>query len=47
MKLKLFMLAAALAGLVSKPAKIIYKGLFPIGYEDEMGFHYGRPKRQR
>jgi hypothetical protein len=35
--------ATPLAGFVSKSFKSILKKLFPIGYEDEAGFHYGSP----
>jgi len=40
MKLNPFMIVAALVTLVSKPFKFMYQRLFPIGYEDETGFHY-------
>jgi hypothetical protein len=33
---------AALGTLGSKPSHSIYNWLFPIGYEDETGFHYGQ-----
>jgi hypothetical protein len=36
----------SLASLVSKPVKSIYNRLFPIGYEDEKGFHYEAQRRQ-
>jgi hypothetical protein len=32
--------------LASKPFKSLYNRLFPIGYEDEEGFHYEGQKRQ-
>lgn len=38
--------AIPLASLVSKPFKSIYNRLFPIGYEDEKGFHYERQDGQ-
>jgi hypothetical protein len=38
--------AMSLASLVSKPVKSIYNRLFPIGYEDEKGFHYEAQRRQ-
>jgi hypothetical protein len=31
---------------VSKPFKSIFNRLFPLGYEDEKGFHYEEQKRQ-
>ncbi|MGD0815733.1 MAG: hypothetical protein ABSA83_19235 [Verrucomicrobiota bacterium] len=30
-----------LAGLLSKSGKSIFNRLFPTGYEDDAGFHYG------
>ena len=36
------MIAMAFATLVSKTFKSIYNRLFPLGYEDEKGFHYDR-----
>jgi len=47
MKANLSIIGAALVILVSKPLKFIYNRLFPIGYQDEMGFHYGKQKRKR
>ena len=46
MKLNPFILVTAFVILVSKPFKFIYDKLFPIGYEDETGFHYGNQKGQ-
>lgn len=31
---------------VYKPFKSIFNRLFPVGYEDESGFHYEGQKRQ-
>jgi hypothetical protein len=36
----------ALGILVSKPFKSIFNRLFPLGYEDEKGFHYERQDGQ-
>jgi hypothetical protein len=36
----------AFAKPVSKPFKSLFNRLFPLGYEDEKGFHYEEQKRQ-
>jgi hypothetical protein len=46
MKFNRSMMVMAVVILVSKSFKSIYDRLFPIGYEDEEGFHYGGRKRQ-
>ncbi len=46
MKFNRPMMVMALAILASKPFKSIYNRLFPIGYEDEKGFHYERQDGQ-
>lgn len=38
--------AMALGGSVSRPFKSILDKLFPLGYEDEKGFHYESQKRR-
>lgn len=46
MKLNPVMMVTALVILISKSFKFICYRLFPIGYEDEMGFHYGKQNGQ-
>ena len=41
------MLVAALVVVLSKFFKSIYDKLFPVGHEDETGFHYGKPKKPK
>jgi hypothetical protein len=36
----------ASTSFVARPFKSIYDKLFPVGYEDEKGFHYESQKRQ-
>jgi len=33
--------AMPVAGLISKSGKSVFNRLFPVGYEDETGFHCG------
>ncbi len=38
--------AVSRAGLISKSGKSVFNRLFPIGYEDETGFHHGEQPGQ-
>jgi hypothetical protein len=37
--------AMAFGGPVFRPLKSMYNKLFPLGYEDDKGFHYDSQKR--
>jgi hypothetical protein len=45
-KFRLTRKTVPLASLVSKPFKLLFNRLVPIGYEDEEGFHYATQNGQ-